>query len=141
MLRGVSFTVGAGEAYGLVGESGCGKSTTALAVVRYLPRNGRVRGGSIRVAGTDMLALSRERLRQMRADRLSMVYQNPADALNPSMKVGVQVAEVFRVAGVSGGEARSRPREALVPRADRRPRAGARRATRTSSPAACSSAS
>ncbi len=67
VLRGVSFSVGAGEAYGLVGESGCGKSTTALAVVRYLPRNGRVRGGSIRVAGSDVLGLSREQLRQLRA--------------------------------------------------------------------------
>ena len=113
VLRGVTFTVGAGESYGLVGESGCGKSTTALTVVRYLPRNGRVRSGSIRVAGTDMLALSKEQLRETRAKRLSMVYQNPADALNPSMKVGFQVAEVFRVAGVSGGDTRSRSREAL----------------------------
>ena len=113
VLRGVSFSVGAGEAYGLVGESGCGKSTTALAVVRYLQRNGRVRGGSIRVAGTDMLALSKEELREVRSRRLSMVYQNPADALNPSLKVGFQVEEVFRVAGVGGGDLRSRAREAL----------------------------
>ena len=111
VLRGVSFSVGAGEAYGLVGESGCGKSTTALAVVRYLQRNGRVRDGSIRVAGTDMLALSKEELREVRARRLSMVYQNPADALNPSLRIGFQVEEVFRVVG--GGELRSRAREAL----------------------------
>jgi peptide/nickel transport system ATP-binding protein len=114
VLRSVSFAVGAGEAYGLVGESGCGKSTTALAIVRYLPRNGRVRAGSIRVAGSDMLGLSREGLRRMRADQVSMVYQNPADALNPSIKVGAQVAEVFRVGGSPRGEATDRAREALV---------------------------
>jgi peptide/nickel transport system ATP-binding protein len=113
VLRGVSFTVGAGEAYGLVGESGCGKSTTALTIVRYLQRNGRVRSGRIEVAGTDMLALDREQLRQVRADKLSMVYQNPADALNPSLRVGFQVAEVFRVRGASKDEARTRAREAL----------------------------
>ena len=113
VLRGVTFTVRAGESYGLVGESGCGKSTTALTVVRYLPRNGRVRGGAIRVAGTDMLALSREQLRETRAKRLSMVYQNPADALNPSLQVGFQVAEVFRVGGAAKGDALPRAREAL----------------------------
>jgi peptide/nickel transport system ATP-binding protein len=113
VLRGVSFTVGAGEAYGLVGESGCGKSTTALTVVRYLQRNGRVRAGQIRVAGTDMLKLNREQLRQVRANKLSMVYQNPADALNPSLRVGYQVAEVFRLAGIDGDAARARSREAL----------------------------
>ena len=113
VLRSVSLSVGPGEAYGLVGESGCGKSTTALAVVRYLPRNGRVSGGSIRVAGSDMMSLSREQLRRMRADQVSMVYQNPADALNPSIKVGAQVAEVFRVGGAARGEALERAREAL----------------------------
>ena len=114
VLRGVSFEIGAGEAYGLVGESGCGKSTTALAIVRYLPRNGRVRGGQIAVAGIDALGLSREGLRRLRANRLSMVYQNPADALNPSMKVGAQVAEVFTVRGVGRGEALDRSRDALA---------------------------
>src|ERR1700676_2133011 len=114
VLRGVSLTVGAGEAYGLVGESGCGKSTTALAVVRYLPRNGRVRRGSIRVADDDVLALSREELRRLRADKLSMVYQNPADALNPALRIGEQVAEVFRVRGTARGEALEQARDALA---------------------------
>jgi peptide/nickel transport system ATP-binding protein len=114
VLRGVSFTVAGGEAYGLVGESGCGKSTAALAIVRYLARNGRVRGGSIRVAGSDVLTLSNEQLRQVRADQLSMVYQNPADALNPSIRIGAQVAEVFTVRGVARGEAFKRARDALV---------------------------
>jgi peptide/nickel transport system ATP-binding protein len=114
VLRGVTLTVGAGEAYGLVGESGCGKSTTALAIVRYLPRNGRVRAGAIRVADSDVLSLSGEGLRRLRADKLSMVYQNPADALNPSIKVGEQVAEVFRVHGVARGEALEQARDALA---------------------------
>jgi peptide/nickel transport system ATP-binding protein len=114
VLRGVTLTVGAGEAYGLVGESGCGKSTTALAIVRYLARNGRVRSGSIRVGGTDVLGLTKDGLQRMRANQLSMVYQNPADALNPSLKIGFQVAEVFRVRGVPRGEARDRARDALA---------------------------
>ncbi len=113
VLRGVSLTVGRGEAYGLVGESGCGKSTTALAVVRYLPRNGRVRAGSIEVAGRDVLSLSGAELRRLRAQELSMVYQNPGEALNPSIRVGDQVAEVFRVGGVPRGEAPARAEGAL----------------------------
>jgi peptide/nickel transport system ATP-binding protein len=114
VLRGITLTVGAGEAYGLVGESGCGKSTTALAVVGYLPRNGRVRAGSIAVAGTDVLRLSKEGLRRLRADTLSMVYQNPADALNPALKVGEQVTEAFRVHGIPRDEASDRAQEALA---------------------------
>ena len=66
VLRGVTFTVAPGESYGLVGESGCGKSTTALAVVQYLPSNGRVRSGSIHAAGRDVLALSYADLRRLR---------------------------------------------------------------------------
>ena len=114
VLRGITLTVDPGETYGLVGESGCGKSTTALAVVRYLPRNGRVRAGSIRVAGSDVLSLSREQVRRLRAERVSMVYQNPADALNPTLRIGQQVAEVFRIRGVPRREALERARDALA---------------------------
>ena len=114
VLRGVTFEIGLGESYGLVGESGCGKSTAALAIVRYLPRNGLVRSGSIDVAGTDALALRGSELREFHARKISMVYQNPGAALNPSMRVGAQVAEAFTVLGVPGGEATDRARAALA---------------------------
>jgi peptide/nickel transport system ATP-binding protein len=113
VLREVSFTVGAGESYGLVGESGCGKSTVALAAVRYLASNGRVRAGSIHVAGRDVLGLSRVQLRRLRATEVSMVYQDPGQALNPSMRIGSQVAEVFRVRGIPRAEAAARAAEVL----------------------------
>jgi peptide/nickel transport system ATP-binding protein len=105
VLRGVSLTVERGASYGLVGESGCGKSTAALAIVRYLPRNGRVRSGEIRIAGRDVVSLSRPELRRLRANDVSMVYQNPGSSLNPSIRVGKQVAEVFTVRGVKHDEA------------------------------------
>ena len=114
VLRGISFEIRRGESYGLVGESGCGKSTAALAIVRYLPRNGRVSSGSISVAGTDALALSGGSLREFHARSVSMVYQNPGAALNPSMRVGAQVAEAFTVLGVVKGEASERARDALI---------------------------
>jgi peptide/nickel transport system ATP-binding protein len=113
VLRGVSFEVGRGESYGLVGESGCGKSTAALAIVRYLPRNGKVSAGSVRVAGEDVLAYGRGRLREYRARTVSMVYQNPGAALNPSLRVGDQLAEAFTVLGASGKEAAARSYAAL----------------------------
>ncbi len=114
VLRGVTLAIAAGESYGLVGESGCGKSTAAFALMRYLPRNGKITGGSIRIAGEELMGLSADGVRRLRATQVSMVYQDPGAALNPSMRVGDQVAEVFAVAGTSGGDARERSREMLA---------------------------
>lgn len=94
-VRGVSFSIAPREAYGLVGESGCGKSTIALAIMRYLPVNGRVASGQIHFDGEDLLDLSDGALQDLRGNRIAMVYQDPGAALNPTMTVGEQVAEVF----------------------------------------------
>ncbi|RWA75063.1 MAG: ABC transporter ATP-binding protein [Mesorhizobium sp.] len=102
VLRNVNLTIGRGEAYGLVGESGCGKSTAALAVVRYLPRNGSITGGSISLDGQDVMKLDAEALRRARAESVSMVYQDPGKALNPSLRIGRQLTEIFELAGITG---------------------------------------
>src|SRR3954469_23594050 len=107
VLRGVSLTVAPGEAYGLVGESGCGKSTTAYAAVRYLPRNGVITGGRILVNGEDITKMSDEQVRQFRIHHASMVYQDPGAALNPTTKVGPQVVEAFTILGQRPEEARA----------------------------------
>jgi peptide/nickel transport system ATP-binding protein len=113
VVRDVSFAIRRGESYGLVGESGCGKSTIALAVVRYLARNGYVSKGSISIDGNDVLAMGGGELRRLRTDTVSMVYQEPGRALNPSIRVGRQVAEVFEVGGMQRAQALDRSREML----------------------------
>jgi peptide/nickel transport system ATP-binding protein len=115
VIRGLSFRIGRGETFGLVGESGCGKSTVALAVTRYLPPNGRVRGGGIRIAGEDALAMDAVALQRLRTRSISMVYQDPGRALNPSLRIGRQIAEVFEVAGVPAAERLDRA-EAMLKR-------------------------
>ncbi len=79
---------------GLVGESGCGKSTVALAVMRYLGKNGRITGGSIKFKGRDLTNMSNEELRHIRGSEIAMIYQEPMASLNPAMKIGAQLAEV-----------------------------------------------
>src|SRR5579859_6086833 len=105
VVRDVSFNVARGESFGLVGESGSGKSTVALALVRYLSRNGRVSGGTVSINGLDPLSMGSSALRDLRAHTVSMVYQEPGRALNPSIRAGRQIAEVFRIAGQSSSDA------------------------------------
>ncbi len=105
VLRGVSFQIRPGEAFGLVGESGCGKSTTAYAALRYLPSNAVVQGGSVLSQGDDILTMSNAELRDFRAHRASMVYQDPVQAMNPALRIGRQVAECFRILGQSKTDA------------------------------------
>ncbi|MEX3895419.1 ABC transporter ATP-binding protein [Paraburkholderia sp. BR10954] len=113
VLQDVSFRVRRGEAYGLVGESGCGKSTVAMATLRYLPRNGKVKAGKIVIAGADVQKLGADALRSMRATTVSMVYQDPGRALNPSLTIARQISEAFEAAGVAHDEALHRTLEML----------------------------
>ena len=141
VLRGVTFEVRPGESYGLVGESGCGKSTTAYAAVRYLPRNAVITGGRILVGGDDITKMNDEQVRQFRMRHASMVYQDPGAALNPTTKIGPQVVEAFTVLGQSR-EAGRGERAQGPPSGSRSPtRSGSPSAIRTSSRAGCSSAS
>ena len=108
VLRGVSFTIGEGESFGLVGESGCGKSTVAFAIMRYLPHNGKILNGDISLAGHDLMKMNDADVRSMRTSAVSMVYQHPGSALNPTIRVGDQVAEVYSIAGTEGDEAKAK---------------------------------
>jgi peptide/nickel transport system ATP-binding protein len=93
----IGFAIGSGEAVGLLGESGCGKTTTALAIPGLLPANGRVVRGSVRLAGRELLGLSERQLQGIRGAGIGLVAQEPSLALNPVIRVGEQVAEVLRV--------------------------------------------
>ncbi|MDE2281680.1 MAG: ABC transporter ATP-binding protein [Actinomycetales bacterium] len=96
VVSDVSFSIRRGEAYGLVGESGCGKSTIAMAVMAYLADNALIDGGSIRLLGDEVIGARAADLREWRASRVAMVYQDPGSSLNPTMRVGRQLAEVYR---------------------------------------------
>jgi peptide/nickel transport system ATP-binding protein len=115
VVSDVSFAIRPGESYGLVGESGCGKSTVAFAAIRYLARNGRLSAGHIWIDGRDLWSLPARELRRLRAHSVAMVYQDPGRALNPSMRIGTQMAEVFEVAeGLKGRAALERAAQMLT---------------------------
>lgn len=95
-VDGVSFTLDRGEVLCLVGESGCGKSMTALSILDLVPPPGRVTGGEVLFEGVDLRRLDRETVRKLRGDRISMVFQEPMSSLNPVFTVGDQVSEVLR---------------------------------------------
>ena len=97
-VRGVSFSLEPGETMGLVGESGCGKSVTALSILGLLPgrRARTLEGSSVRFRGEELLSASSSRLRELRGNRIGMVFQEPMTSLNPVLRVGEQVAETIR---------------------------------------------
>jgi len=127
-VDGVSFDLARGETLGIVGESGCGKSVTALSILRLIPREtGRIASGSIRLAGEELTGLSEEAMKRLRGHRISMIFQEPMTSLNPVLTVGTQIAEnVVRHIGVSWKAARDRAAEMLqlVHIADARRRLG-----------------
>jgi oligopeptide/dipeptide ABC transporter ATP-binding protein len=115
-VDGVSFDVGAGETVGIVGESGCGKSVTALSILRLIQPPGRIEPGSrIEFEGKDLVTLPDDQMREIRGNRISMIFQEPMSALNPVFSVGDQVAEVARIhAGLSRKKAWDRAVETLA---------------------------
>ncbi|MCS6797130.1 MAG: ABC transporter ATP-binding protein [Myxococcota bacterium] len=115
-VDGVDLDVAEGATLGLVGESGCGKSVTSLALLRLLPEPaGRIERGSVRFEGRDLLALSEREMCRIRGDRIAMIFQEPASALNPVYTVGDQIAEALRLhRGLGRKAARARAIELLA---------------------------
>ncbi len=93
----VGFSIRPGETLALLGESGCGKSMTALSLMRLLPLGGRITAGSVRLGDTDLLRLSEREMRRIRGGRMGMIFQEPQTSLNPVLTVGAQIAEAVRV--------------------------------------------
>jgi oligopeptide/dipeptide ABC transporter ATP-binding protein len=113
-VDGVTFSIGPGETVGLVGESGCGKTTIGLALLRLLPTGGAIVSGRIRLNDRDLMPLSEDEMRAVRGDRIGIVFQDPMTSLNPTMTIGDQVGEPLRIhRGASAGVARRRAAELL----------------------------
>lgn len=103
-VNGVSFTVRTGQTLGIVGESGCGKSVTALSLLRLIEPPGRITGGEVWLNGYNLLELSKEQLRRVRGKEISLVFQDPMTSLNPVLTVGRQVTETILAHRATGKE-------------------------------------
>jgi peptide/nickel transport system ATP-binding protein len=113
-IDGVSLSVDAGECLGIVGESGSGKTMTALSIMRLLPSGGYITGGQINLDGTDIAALSEEKMDKVRGNQIGMIFQDPLTSLNPTMTIGDQIAESVRLhRGASKQAAHERAVEVL----------------------------
>jgi oligopeptide/dipeptide ABC transporter ATP-binding protein len=112
LIEGVSLAIGRGEVLGLVGESGCGKSVTALSILRILPESLRVGAGTVRFEGQDLSRLDARALRSLRGGRIGMIFQEPMTSLNPTFTIGWQLVEALRLHG-HGKTARQEAIEAL----------------------------
>src|SRR5436190_10026473 len=124
-IDGLSLAIERGETFALVGESGCGKSMTALALMRLLPENGRVTEGRIDLNGEDTLALPESQMREIRGGRIGMIFQEPSTSLNPVMRVGAQIVEAIEAhTPLRGAAARAKAIEWLrrvgIPEPERR---------------------
>ncbi|MEO3789409.1 ABC transporter ATP-binding protein [Nonomuraea sp. B10E15] len=124
-VRGVSFEVDECETLAIVGESGSGKSVTAQALMGLVPQSARIAGGRVSIEGRDVAGLSGREWQALRGERISMIFQDPLSALNPSLTVGYQIAEMFRRhRGTGRAEARRRAAELMaqvgIPDAERR---------------------
>jgi len=124
-VDGVSFSMGHGETLGLVGESGCGKSVTALSIMRLVAHPGRIVQGRVLYGGRDLASISRREMRRIRGSEIAMIFQEPMSSLNPVFTIGKQIAEAVELhLGVSGREARKRAVDMLervgIPAANRR---------------------
>ena len=96
-VRGVSFSVGKGEILGIVGESGSGKSVTSMSILRLLADTARIKDGSILFEGEDLTKVSKKKLREIRGNKISMIFQDPMSSLNPLIPVGKQVSEMIKI--------------------------------------------
>ena len=124
-IDGLTLAIQRGETFALVGESGCGKSMTALALMRLLPENGRITSGEVRLDRDDLLALPEAGMRAVRGGRIGMIFQEPSTSLNPVMKIGAQIVEAIEAhTALRGADARAKAIEWLrrvgIPEPERR---------------------